>query len=426
MSSREAEHWRDHVVLAIVLGGAVAVAVAVNPRDSYDTFRLPKALVFRAEATLLVAVYLLAALLGAPFPRPRWRAHWSWLPLAALAAMCALTVVSSKPLLSLSALGTGAATLVIFFATVAAGTRNRGWTFLWMPLAAAVANAIMVLLQEANLWMPFGVRSGIPHHLQCNALIGNPNEVGAYLGAAALAAIAALRWERRVQWSALAALVLVAGLLASQTVTAVASLGAALLVLCARSSPKQTFRTVAAAAVAIVLIVLAVPPFRTRAANMIQWAKEGDYNMLVSDRLTPFTTAAMMGRDHPLTGLGPGTFAWHYYDYKLRAEERYPILRRAYSRGVNYGEVHNDHLQLLAEGGIVAFALFLAMLAALAAISFSRADATSAQQRFAIRLALPLAVYWAVLSLAQFPLETTVVRALLIHLAALCVAWRSA
>jgi hypothetical protein len=35
-----------------------------------------------------------------------------------------------------------------------------------------------------------------------------------------------------------------------------------------------------------------------------------------------------------------------------------------------------------------------------------------------------LAVFLVVLSFAQFPMETTVIRALVVHLAALCVGWR--
>ena len=46
-------------------------------------------------------------------------------------------------------------------------------------------------------------------------------------------------------------------------------------------------------------------------------------------------------------------------------------------------------------------------------------------RRFAVRLALPLAVLWLVLSLAQFPLESTAERMLIVHFGALCAAWQS-
>jgi O-antigen ligase len=129
--------------------------------------------------------------------------------------------------------------------------------------------------------------------------------------------------------------------------------------------------------------------------------------------------------DHPLTGVGPGAFAWQYYDYKIRAEQRYPSLRHAYNRGINFAEVHNDHLQALAEGGIIGYGAFIVLTGALGLLSFTiPARAPDWRQRFAHRLALPLAVFWIVLSIAQFPMETTVIRGLVVHLAALCVGWR--
>jgi O-antigen ligase len=149
---------------------------------------------------------------------------------------------------------------------------------------------------------------------------------------------------------------------------------------------------------------------------MIHWVRHGEYNALATERFTAFTAAWSMFLDHPITGVGPGAFSWQYYDYKIRAEQRYPSLRNAYTRGTNYGEVHNDHLQALAEGGVVGYAGFVAMAGALGVLSFTiPARAPDWRLRFAHHLALPLAVFWIVLSLAQFPM---------VHLAALCVGWR--
>ena len=126
-----------------------------------------------------------------------------------------------------------------------------------------------------------------------------------------------------------------------------------------------------------------------------------------------------------MTGAGPGVFAWQFYDYKIAAEQRFPSLRRSFDREINFGEVHNDHLQVLAETGAAGYLVFLSLLLGLAAISLRASnDHSTWQGTLAHRLALPLAVFWIVLSLAQFPLQTTVVRSLLLHLAALCVGWR--
>lgn len=398
----------------IVLVGIVAVALVVSP-ESYDMFRLPKTLLLRAEALLIVAVVLGAIVFGARLPRPQWRDPAIAIPLAAFAMMIVLTLTSTRFATSANALATAAATLIVYFATYAAA-RNRSWMFVAVPIGAAMVNALLDVVQEANLWMPFGVKEGIAHHLQCTALVGNPNEVGSYLAVAALAALAA--------GSLPVAAGLVIGLVASRTLTAIAAFAAAAVVLYALSSWKRALRAVAIAVAAGAIVVLLFAPLRERATRMVRAGATGDYNFLLTDRVTPFLAASMMFTDHPLTGAGPGAFAWHYYDYKLQAEARHPPLRFAYSRGLNYGEVHNDHLQLLAEGGVAGYVMFLVAVGALASFSFGETG-DDRHRQFARRLALPLAVLWLVLSLAQFPLETPVVRTLLIHFCAVCAAWRN-
>jgi len=422
---RRVDRWRELSLLAIVLAGAALIPL-VFVSDATDGLRLPKTLLLRAEAILLVSVVLAALIFGDSL-RVKWRDPWLLLPFGAFLIFLLVTITSTKPVLSIDALGTAAASLVVFLCTMLAAAR-RTWALVVIPLASAVLNAALVIVEESRLWMPFGVRPDIPHHLQCTALIGNPNEVGAFLAAAALVCVAAIaagtHASRRL--GIVIAAVLIAGLIASRTLTAMAAIAAAAIAVLILDSWKNAFR-VAAAGVAIAVLVIAfVGPLRQRAANMIRWLKAGDYNMLLTDRLTPFASAWSMFADHPLTGVGPDAFAWQYYDYKLQAEMRHPLLRRAYNRGVNYGEVHNDHLQVLAEGGLAGYGAFAALLGALGSISFTiPKDAADPFQRFARHLAFPLAAFWVVLSLAQFPLETTVVRALLMHFAALCAAWRN-
>src|SRR5207244_4449739 len=175
----------------------------------------------------------------------------------------------------------------------------------------------------------------------------------------------------------------------------------AALAMSAIASWKNALRALAAVVLAGLLVIALVAPLRRRAMNMGHWLKSGEYNNVLTERLTPFIAAWTMFTDHPLTGVGPGALAWHYYDYKIRAEQRVPSLRLAYHRGSNAGEAHNDHLQVLAEGGVLGYAAFASVIIALGSLSF-RAPKTAT---FARRLALPLAIYWRVLSLAPFPLE---------------------
>jgi O-antigen ligase len=423
--SARADRWRDLLILALVLAGAFFIPL-VFVRDPSEMFRLPKALFLRAEAILLVAVTLAAWIAGAPLPRLRWRDPALLLPAVAIAVCTFATVVSTNRAVSSGALGTAMATAVVYFATVAAA-RRRGWLLAVVPILAAAVNAVLVVVEETRLWMPFGEQPAVRHHLQCTALIGSPNEIGGYLGAATLACLAAslaggFRGAARVT-----ALLLGIALIASQSLTALVAFGAAAFVMIGMVSWKKALAASGAAAVVVVLIIAAVAPLRTRAVNVVRWARGGEYNELSTERLTAFAAAWSMFRQRPVTGGGPGTFSWRYYEEKIAAEERYPSLRRAYNRGMNYGEVHNDHLQLLAEGGVLGYGTFAALIVALAGFSFNVArDELEPRRRFVRSLALPLALFWLVLSLAQFPLETTVVRMLLVHLAALCVAWRQA
>jgi hypothetical protein len=419
------DRWRELATLALIVAGAFALPL-VYRRDPTAMFRLPKTVFLRTEAILIVAVTLAAIIAGAPVPRPRWRDPWVFLPLATLAAFALLTLTSTNRLLSLGALGSAMATAVVFSATVAVA-RTRGWLLVAAPLAAAGINAILVIAEETNLWMPFGVRADIPHHLQCAALIGNPNEIGGYLGAATLAilaVIAARTSGRNLRDIAIAAVLIIA-LIACQTLTAILAFAAAVLVMVAISSWRNAIRVAVIGVIAGMLVVALVAPFRVRATSMIFWVRQGEYNALATERFTAFSAAWSMFLDHPITGVGPGAFSWQYFDYKIRAEQRYPSLRNAYSRGTNFGEVHNDHLQALAEGGVIGYAGFVAPAGALGFLSFTiAARAADWRQRFAHHLALPLAVFWIVLSIAQFPMETTVIRGLVVYLAALCVGWR--
>lgn len=426
--SARVERWRALAISTLVVAGAFLLPLVFR-RDPTEMFRLPKAMFLRGEAILIVAVALAAILAGASIPRLKTRDPWLVLPLIALAVFGVLTLTSTKPLLSISALGAATATAIVFFATVSAA-RNGEWLLIAAPLAAAVVNALLVIVEETNLWMPFGVQSNVPHHVQCDALIGNPNEVGGYLGAAALAAMAVIasrdpenRWKPR---DVLVAAILVAGLFACQTLTSIIAFTAAALFMIAITSWRNAIRVAAIAVVAGLLIVILVAPFRNRTAHIVDWARNGEYNAIATERFTSFVAAWTMFTDHPLTGVGPGAFAWQYFDYKIRAEQRFPSLRRVYSRGTNYGEVHNDHLQALAEGGILGYGVFAALLVALALLSSkTSASDPDRRRRFVRHLAFPLAVFWIVLSIAQFPMETTVIRTLFIHLAALCVGWRS-
>src|SRR5581483_2007701 len=413
------EKSRDVAILSIVLLGAIILPLAFRI-DPTDLFRLAKIVTLRAEAILLVFVAGTALILGTRPPRVLWIAPSFALPAATLFIITVLTLLSTNRTLSAAAWWSAVASAIVFFATVAAA-RKFDTVLLAAPLIAAVPNVVLIILEESRVWMPFGEEKSIAHHLQCDALIGNPNEAGCYFAAAALACVAYAVTRSRTA-GVISGLVVIAGLIASQTLTALVAFAAGVFCMVAVMSWRNALRTAVAAAAVALLLVLFVSPLRQRVTHVRTWIAQGEYNQLFTERFTSFVAAWSMFRSHPLNGVGPGAFSWHYYDAKIAAEEQFPSLRHAWNRGVNFGEVHNDYLQSLAEGGLPGGLCFVALLGFLGSLSFRRAE--TPRQRFVRALALPLAVLWGVLSLAQFPLESTVVRTLLLHLTAICAGWR--
>src|ERR1051326_7625300 len=292
----------------------------------------------------------------------------------------------------------------------------------------AVVNAAVYVLQELDLWTPFDT-SGVPDkHLTRTALMGNPNYVGSYLVAPAVVALALALTQRRgrLGWAAAAAFLVVATFM-TYTVGAIVALVAALPVMIAirLRSPRPITAGVLAALLAAGVAFVAYRPLHERVNVMRDALKRGDLQTLSAMRAMPFLAAAEMARDHPLTGVGPGGLAYNYFDYKLRIQERY---RSMFGPGgaapENFGEVHNDHLQVASETGLPGYALFAAALLLLASATWQSARTPSPRVSLTRVLALPLVVSFAVLALSQFPLELVAATHAYLWAAAAIVAWR--
>lgn len=413
-------------LLTTIVLAASALLPIVFDRSVTASFRLPKELLLRAEAIVIVAAAFVAWIGGVGFPsRERFRDRALVIPAIAFVAFVIVTLTSTKPALSHVALATAAAAFVIYLGTFAAASFSDA-SIVMVPLFVAVMNALLVLIEELGLWMPFGENPAVPHHLQCSALIGNPNEVGSYLCLATLAAAAVVS-TRPTRGNKVLLTILAAALVGSRTLSGIIACAAGVLAMVAIGSLRRAVKLAAAMLLAAIVIVICVAPFRERAKAMAVSIRTANYNELSTERLVPFAAAWAMFLDHPLTGVGPGAFAWHYYDYKLEVEKQHPALRHGFNRGMNYGEVHNDHLQVLAEGGVIGYAAYVAVLVAIGSLSFvPRVRTLSQRAQFARNLAFPLAVGCALLSLPQFPLETAIVRGVLIHFGAVIAAWRHA
>jgi len=297
----------------------------------------------------------------------------------------------------------------------------------------ALVNAAIYTLQELDRWTLFTAADTTAQHLRRTALIGNPNDVGSYFVVPSLVAVALAFTQRRwrAAW-AIAGAILLAATFMTHTVAAIGALAvalAAMLALGIRSWPSRL-----AALMALALLGGAVfatyPPLRERVASMRDALARRDYESLSAARVIPFLEALEMIRDRPLIGVGPGCFAYHFFDYKLRVQQQHRWIFR-YASGFNFGEVHNDHLQVASETGLPGYLLFLSAMVLMASGSRPCRDAAAgdggeAERRdFVQLLALPLAVSLFVLALAQFPLELVAPTHVYLWAAATLIAWRS-
>jgi hypothetical protein len=428
--------WAWMAVLAVV----VLIPLAVDVK-AWDVFRLPKELMFLAFSIVLLVLIAIGFILNRIDSRD---APPYWPLVVAIPGWVAIcTIFSQQRLISArSFLATlGGAALVAVTSSIG---RRKSLASVGAVLLPAVPNAVLYVLQETRLWNPFidekqfeafiapsGRDAATEIHSMSFALLGNPSDVGGFFLPPALTLFAlafVLRGRARVV-SILGAIVLSTLLVSTQALTAIVALTAAVVSLSILSTQGGVRRVVVGCAVIGSIAAMSYQPARLKLKQTVSDLKSHRYQRLFTGRMAAFIAAWDMAADHKLTGVGPGCFAYEYFDYKLRAEERHPWLLESPSREVNFGEVHNDHLQVLAETGIPGYLLFAAALGVLAFGSFSgsASGALSARDdraKFSKVISLPLAVCFGILATAQFPLELPAVCTGFLFLAALTVAWR--
>ena len=143
---------------------------------------------------------------------------------------------------------------------------------------------------------------------------------------------------------------------------------------------------------------------------------------LTSNRVPAAMTTFDMFRDRPLLGLGPHVFQARYMPYRMKLEERHPEFIQL-GRD-NFGEAHNDHLQVLAETGIPGYVLLLLFAGSIAMLTLRRPALDDDRARFAGAFAFPAVAAFLAVALGQFPMELTAASVTYTYAAALCFAWR--
>lgn len=407
--------------IGIVLAAGLLVTATIITNGN-DHFRLPKELAFRAEAIALLAL----GVFWVTAKRRTWTFAWrpEFVLTAAVVGWTLITVATStNRLLSVDSLITVIAAAVIFIATCLAA-QSASFEAIDVLMIGCCINAIVVILQELKIWTPYQPAPDVDTHMGSVALLGNPNDVGTYLAAPALAAIVLAviaAGKRRWIYAAIGTL-LVVGVVASATRTAVGALVIALIVFALAHSLRATL----AIAVVVLCIGLVMLSPRTTLGRGVRQladaASRRDYQQLFSERMLPFLAAFEMARDHPLAGVGPGCFKYHYMPYRVALNARYPA---EWTRGypMNWGEVHNDHLQVAAESGLPGYALYLAAIAIAAGWRTKRGAGSPTRAQFARAMRWPLAALVLTISVGQFPLELAAPRLMLLTLGALCLTW---
>lgn len=387
---------------AVVFATMVLTPVVID-LQAKDAFRYPKELVVRTGCILVCALLASAAILNGwrwPFHSISKRIRIASAAVVAWTTIAALTATSQT--LAIASAVTVLGYYVFFLGVSIVAVRRRSLAIVLALLIPAAINAVVLLLQAGQIWNPFSKWLPISGRVTLIALLGNVGDVGGYLAPAALIAVAA-SLAMRSKTALAIAIICLSALIASQSLTAIVASTAGLIAL----SALLFFRRPAYVALVIALIAgttLLYGPLRRRTATAFDMLRQGKTDAALSDRLTAFVAAVEMIRDHPIAGVGPGCYAFNYFDYKIRAEVLYPVLAQSMSRSTNFAETHNDHLQIASEIGIPGYLICLTALIIAFMPSF-RSPQKDSRAEFARLSALPTATVLFVSALAHFPMH---------------------
>jgi len=344
----------ERLAYAAVAALLALLPIVFDPRLG-GAFRQPK--LFFAQ---LLGLASLAALAAGGGLRPpallRSEAARALLPLVAVAVLLAPRTAHPGHLgPALLGFAIGAACLIGWSLGFSS---ERLRALLRWGLPAAGATGLLGLTQALGWFQPFGVATeGVlgAERLSVIGLAGNPGDLGSSLVLPALVAQAELARRR----SALALFGLVgsvAGIAASQTLSAMAALFIGSLFVWGTETPlRRRAQAAAAAAALLALTTLAIAPARERVAEKARDLASGDWNATLTGRLDGWRAAVEIFASHPWAGSGIGTFRAEFSDAKARllsrgaeffAEQQHPVFANA----------HSEPLEVLAELGLLGIA----------------------------------------------------------------------
>jgi len=409
----------DRIACWLGIAAAGLVPLLITP-SAFEPYRLPKELLVRAIGIAIVAIVAMRIIIvGVPAVGWRQDAFPRFAVLAvAWAAVCA--VFSRNRLISVWALIDVLAYAAIVLVVYAFG-RRRWRATIQVMLAAAVLNALSCILARfGGSGFAFATWQG-----RSIGLLGSANDIGGYLAIMIVVAAAMAMSDRKRRWFyAAIATLLIVGLATTQTLGAIAATIAAGVAMTFLVSRRRAAVILGAILLAAIGIVVTFTPLRLRLTGAWTIAKKGDIDAIFPGRATAFLAALDMVKDRPLTGVGPGCFGFEYFPYKLRVELNHPSLMMSGSRTLNFGDTHNDHLQMLAQTGVPGYLMFVAALVWLASISVRVVNTADTHSRFSRFASLPLAVCVAVVTMPEFVLEVAAPTTSALVAATLCILFR--
>lgn len=244
----------------------------------------------------------------------------------------------------------------------AALPRRRMEPLLAGLLVPAAGLSLIGILQYHGLWRPFaflGLSGG--ERLAITSLAGNPGDLGAYLTLPCL--IAQWRMAEKGRggawkgdpgfWAYAAALLLcLYGLALTQTLAALAAVGAGSLAFWAFVLPRRRVLLLAAAGAGLGLaLAFGVAPLRERLLAKLDLVQRGAWNEVFSGRFDGWQAALWMTGEHPLAGVGHGAYRPEFVPAKLALLDRGREFS-AYQAQIVFANAHNEFLEVAADLGL--------------------------------------------------------------------------
>jgi hypothetical protein len=421
----------ERLIWAITAAGLLATSSVITT-ETLDTFRFSKQLAATAEAIVLAAVVVIAAIYGQFEWPPRWRRDPATAIPLAIVVWTAITALTAQQHVLSGRTLVWVATCAVIFVVIYLTATRRSFGAIYLAIAAAAANAVFALLQETRVWNPLlPSKLDLPRHLYTSGFIGNPDDLASFLVAPALCAAALLLSGRRRLWGAVGAITIAAGLAAAQSMAALAATAAGVIVMAAMRSKRSLAVAAAVLVIAGASTVAVFGNIREKVSavpSLIRQIRHGAdpvlaFENLSSNRLIPSLAAWEMFVRHPLVGVGPGCYTSEFLFGAICAELKHPSLRNSGTAYFHFGEAHNDHLQTLAVSGFPGYLLFLGAAAALTLRTRRRVADDDERAAFARLCGPAVAVAFLVLSLFQFPLALAAPMGMFLFVAAHLMGW---